>query len=690
MSNGFPPIADEPYKYENEFNYSVWVPNASVTVCNVPWDSSYRDVARFATEADKQAYFSALKAQGTTISLERMTILKYGEPVLINIPFNAVNRYNYLIVEAPIMPVPFARQSPDTYYYFIQSVEYRAPNTTQLNVLLDVWQTYYDLITFEQCYVERGHISIANENATFDNLARYQMLPEGMDYGNEYSIQGQFFYSLLDDAPMVVVVSTADLTADFGTVEAPNLRSASGGIYDDLPSGANVYAFTGANFTNLMGQLAGAPWVAQCITMLTVVPAPMLDLSTPATIQGIPGYTLAYSNTFDWSEIIIDNFFDRFDIPERYANLLKFYTSPYCMVEMTTLSGGEIVLKPECFSDFRPNSDHAVVFRMLSCVAPPHIKALFFPASYNGKPGSTLEQPYYTVSGNQRQSLLHEGEFTDLAVQIGNFPQFPLVNNQYLAYLASTAATRQYSFDTADWSQAKAQAGAALAYGQAGKAIDTSLAGNRANVQAMNDRTKLAQMSALAGGATGVVTGAAAGAISGGPAGAAVGIVGGAASAGAQMAIADAQNNINVNLANTQAALGARQANYNRDTNKDYAEFAAKGDYQNQIQAINAKVQDAKLTQPSTSGQNGGEAFNLANGMVGVLFRFKRIKEQHLRTIGEYWLRYGYYVNESLHPRLTFCVVRSSPIGRCYKRIFQRVKSLNSTKKQSGASLKRA
>lgn len=40
-----------------------------------------------------------------------------------------------------------------------------------------------------------------------------------------------------------------------------------------------------------------------------------------------------------------------------------------------------------------------------------------------------------------------------------------------------------------------------------------------------------------------------------------------------------------------------------RDTNRDYADFAARGDYANQIGAINAKVQDATLIQPTTSGQ---------------------------------------------------------------------------------------
>ncbi|WP_343100010.1 hypothetical protein, partial [Clostridioides difficile] len=51
---------------------------------------------------------------------------------------------------------------------------------------------------------------------------------------------------------------------------------------------------------------------------------------------------------------------------------------------------------------------------------------------------------------------------------------------------------------------------------------------------------------------------------------------------------------------------------YMRDSNKTYADYAAKGDYANTIGAINARVQDSKLTQPTVSGQVGGEAFLLA------------------------------------------------------------------------------
>lgn len=638
---------DNLYAFDSAFDYSVWAQNASVVLGNVPWDSSYRDVTRFTTQAEKKTYFDQFAANGTHTRVEHMTYLKYGEPVLLNVPFSVANGYNYLVVTNGQLPVPGELPNARrTFYYFITGVEYLAPNTTRINVQLDVWQTYGDNVQFNQCFIERGHIGIANENVTNDTIADYLTIPEGLEIGGEYATQDQFFYNLLDESPMVVVMTTADLTADFGTIDAPNLKTATGGIYDGLPNGANIYAFDGENFQSLMSdELSNAPWVAQCITMLTVIPRRFLELNESVSVGNAVGYALAGSETVNEAEIKIDEFHARFNLPARYAHLKKFLTFPYSAIEMTTLSGGEIVLKPELFDWFNPLEPDTAVFKMLSCVSPPHIRVYFYPRFYNGSNDASVFVQYKKIDGGQSSVMIDGGEFLNMAVQIGNFPQFSLVNNAYMQVLAATAHTRDYQFASADWSQTKATTGAALAFDQATFSNNTIGAQNVANVKAMNARTRIANVQAL----TSVVNGGASGA-AGGVAGMAAGAAAGGAGAVAQIAANNATNNVNVNLANTSTQITRDQGFFNRDTNYEYAQFAAKGDYENAIQAINARVQDAKLTQPSTAGQNGGEAFNLSNGLWGVLFKFKRIRDQYVRTVGEFWLRFGYYVNLFLVP----------------------------------------
>ena len=42
--------------------------------------------------------------------------------------------------------------------------------------------------------------------------------------------------------------------------------------------------------------------------------------------------------------------------------------------------------------------------------------------------------------------------------------------------------------------------------------------------------------------------------------------------------------------------------------------------------------------------------FNAVNGYNGILIKWKRLKPNFMRTVGDFWLRYGYYINRWLVP----------------------------------------
>lgn len=93
-----------------------------------------------------------------------------------------------------------------------------------------------------------------------------------------------------------------------------------------------------------------------------------------------------------------------------------------------------------------------------------------------------------------------------------------------------------------------------------------------------------------------------------------------------------------------QTNLSNQQTMQFADMNKQLAQATAQGDYANTIAGINAQVQQTQTVPPTTSGALGGDAFNLANGLIGVMVRFRQIPPAAMRSIGEVWLRYGYYV----------------------------------------------
>lgn len=674
----FPGIAEDIYKYQNQFDYSVWTPSTSLMCCNVPWDSSYRDIVRFDSESARDDYFASLADQSFHLDLSHLVYLRYGEPVRINAPFSAVAHCNYLVVHNPLQPVPGpTSRVPDTFYYFINDVIYIAPNTTQLNIQLDVWQSYYQYVHFGISYVVKGHAGIANENVgnNLNTYQRYLSEPEGLDIGSEYDIAAQSYHDFVpytgtsDNQPWVVLTCSANLadSDNWGDKSDPSIESATATSVMGALCGIDCLVCTIQDFKKVLKGLQDYPWVTQCIQYITIVPGIMVEtVDEPAvTINGgALFYPKSSINNYDYITFynITSNFNWKNINKGRYKNLKKFYMYPYSAYELTALSGGEIVLKPENLSiDI---SDNSTDFIVQGSLCPPDVRMAIFPRNYNQ--GGSVETSHHSWdgAGNHQEYELFSGEALDMAITITDFPQIAIANDGYSLYLASTQHQRAYQYSTADWAQQKANAAAHLAYNQATQSINTQDV-NRYNQNALtNNMAAIAQNSAMvsgvlnaAGQLSGGVASAGGAAMSGGAAGAALS----AASTISNTALSGASvvNDINVTAQRANQQISANNAitnnnlglqRYNRDTNYDYAQFAAKGDYETAIQGILAKVQDAAITQPTTSGQIGGKLLNWANGYTGLLLKWKRIKLGQIIAIGEYWLRYGYYVNRFFEP----------------------------------------
>lgn len=664
----FPGLPDGMNDYQNQFDYSVWTPNTEVVCATVPWDSAYRDVVRFESEDAKKRYFEELRQYGYSFNINGMVYLRYGEPIRVNVPFSMINQCNYIIVRNPVQPVPQQQsgfgvppRKPDVFYYFINDVKYIAPNTTQLEVQLDVWQTYCDRLQFGLCYVNKGHIGIANENCTLDNLADYLTDAEGLNIGDEYEVCAQWFHPFQreKDGMVALVMSSANLEGGLGSVESPVLTTATGTTSNGIAMGCNLYVCDA--LSNLMYQLADKPWVSQCINSITYFPSQLLDIDRTRPIEIGDGLTRAIlykvngaPNTTRHLEVV--NARSAFGIPDRYRNLKKFYTSPYTAYELTYQGGGEIVMKPECV---HVDENDKIMLRMESVALPPSSRINIYPERYNAAADETgVEFEYWTPSGTTQPIVrkMPDGEGLDFCLSITNFPQVAIVNNMYLYYIASTQNARSYQFAAADWSQQKALTAASLSYDQASanmsNAWSNQMVANNAN-WALSDIAQEKNMwSGIQSGIHSVASGIG---------NVASGNIGGAVSDVVNVGLAAANTVANQDWINrttaTQVGAATQTTRNNianqgfmRDTNYDYAQFAAKGDYETAIQGIQAKVQDAKLTQPTTAGQNGGDMFNISNGYFGVFVKWKRLKPNFMRQVGDFWLRYGYYVNRWIRP----------------------------------------
>lgn len=651
------------YDFGLDFNYAVWVPGTEIDMVNVPWNNDYRDIVRFDSRAALDSYIDGLESAG--ISINNLSYLKPSVPIRLDIPMNTAMRYNYLRAKNPIQPIP--NDIARNYYYFITDISYIAPNTTEVTVQLDAWQTFGYDATFGNCYVERGHIGIANINA-FNGYGRdYLTIPEGIDTGSEYQIATVKDQVIMrtgtgPDSYDIMAVSAVDLAADAGDVTNPILNTASGSNINGVASGADVYIWDNiVDFQNFLSAYSDKPWVTQGILAVYIIPPVTRYDNTFTYSNDAPTYGTKYNSglpTNRTSHSMFTNWRESTEIldliPERYRGLLKLFTYPYMVVELTTWSATPILLKPESWAD-----DDATIQERASLV-PGSQRVAFSVYRYNRNPDSPIN-----VDGGD-----DGGEYLDLMSIITNFVTVPIINDMAISYLASNKNGIAFQHTSADWAQQRALRGNSISYDQSSSAIDLSRNLNRLNVAGSQSATANQNLAISQNTANNALFGMIGGGMSGVPAKGGVvagvaGVAAGIASAIPNMLQGQANAGVSQELNNRQTALqnvisnttnnaATKQQSYIRDTNKDLADWSAKGDYENTIAGINAKVNDSKMIQPSTSGQFGGDAFNLVNDASNVSLRWKMIDKASMTIIGEYWLRYGYAVHKFMQIPTSF------------------------------------
>ena len=636
--------------YGDEFDYAVWTAGTTVRLCNVRWNSDYRDIVKWRDRGARDVYFANLASRSITVNNVQQA--RFGYPIQLDIPFNQASRYNYIVVTNPTQPI--AQDFQKTFYYFISSVEYVAPNTTRIMVQLDVWQTFGDTVQFGNAYVERGHIGIAaSKDADTSQETIVINQPEGLDIGGEYVIEkiwSRDIGTARSDADFqVLVMSSVALDVPAKINGVPNLQSADGSTFENLPNGCVYYLFQNPEkFREFMTAYKEFPWLTQGIMSIQAVPKSyVIATESTGSHNGVVLLKVNAGSIPNTETKLAPNWRAGVTLgpANRYRNLKKFLTFPYCALELTTYTGTPIIIKPEAW-----NNDDAEIVEMAH-FASSGARIMFYPMRYNAGQGSPRVNKDINIGVNggvvNAIDILHDGgEFLDMATGILNLPTFSLVNDGYASYMASNFNGINYQNSSADWSQQRALTGNQLSFDQASAGISTSQQINKMGITAANQQLNQTNETTVLSGIQGGVNGAIGGLRGGGPVGAAMGIANAAAEAAISINQATGSTAISNNLsASTNRAQTGLQG-YMRDSNKDYADYATTGDYQNTIAGINAKVQDARLTQPTTSGQVGGDAFNLAKYKWGYDLKLKMLQPSAMRSIGEYWLRYGYQVNQ--------------------------------------------
>lgn len=624
---------------------NTWPVGTEVTLMQVPWDANYRDIVIWDDVQQRNTYLDAQALSGTGWRSKRFSYCRPNDPISVPVPYSAAYKYNYVVVQNPMQPVD-GEEQPLKLCYFILSTDYVAPGTTQLTLQLDVIQTYQFGVCLGNMFVERGHMGVSNavfkngvQNLQGQYLRKYLNVPEGLDVGDSYVMANHEWYPLTDastfDIGKIIIISSADLAADPGTVDNPNLNVADGQNADGIPSGCNVYSMTLSTFKAVLNAMKEKSWVAQCIQSVSTFPARLLSAGTDVQLFGNSGITMQFLGETDTLELPLKtyattgNIYQQLSngVPDGYHDLYKAYTYPYSVIELTAYNGNSVFVKPELVYG------NTLALTVIGCAVAPFARIGVFPTNYGqafegGQPVNYNQYTWHGFDGSDHTGVIPSGDFLDSCLWLADFPQFSIVNSNYITYLASTAHTRAYQYESAGWQNAKSNAASDLAYTQA------------MNQTALNEANRYdqgpigaPQIANYAGQAMGAIE-SGLNRLTGQPAVSSNEVT----LAGAANYLAQRQTG---NLAFNATQDLSRQV---AGQNLDYAKYAARGDYANQIAAINATVQDAALQAPSTVGQMGGQGFMWKNGLVGFAVNYKTAGGAAMRTVCDFWARYGYKI----------------------------------------------
>lgn len=435
----FPHLQNENvYAYRNTFDYSRWNENTMVRLVNVLWDSTMNDAPLFERDEERDAWFDAL-TDGYALRLETAARIVPEGYVKLPLPYDVAARYNYLYVEVPYATGDEFIDYEQPYgvrrwYFFIDRIEYGAPNSTHVYVTNDFWTTFQNDVEIKYMMLERGHAPLAASDVDkylsnpIDN-SEWILAPD-VDFGRGSVVRHSKMIPFGSGRKMVVFASMAtranmlamgsrtgdgsggwtpatftDSAArdghhmningyvwgngyDYSTLRtridnnASNLdRLANNATCWCIPAD-HCFGFRGDTYNDsfLVRLARECPSFLQTIMAMFVVDESMIDYNYEPV--EICGYELRYCRGTEMPAERLSLSKDMFGYPERYADYAKLYTYPYAMLELTDNDGQTASVRIEDTGE--------ISYQLITSVAFPFLdmRVLFRGIGGNGAPNS--------------------------------------------------------------------------------------------------------------------------------------------------------------------------------------------------------------------------------------------------------------------------------------------------------------
>lgn len=358
--------------------------------------------------------------------------IKDRSSVNINYPYMHMGGVNYCM---------FKTEGDDTRYYaHVDSIRYVNDRVTKVNLLIDPVMTY-----IQGDYIQTDRpVEIVRQSLPLDEYnIRINELKNNDDvlktYSKKYFEESEYIFTDF----IVLIESSVNLSADFGTVNNPKIKSSIGTQADGISSPLNLYYVDSLHFMDLMEYLTDYPWIVQNIKKATIIPEEFMDTD-------LPGKQVYINNDRDTVDLKVyqirrpvrsdDNtienninrklgrtmkeLYDMFNLDENQdRHLLR---NEYGTVELYNYSGESLYL------DLGKLSEWIGLEFEVNMISGFYNELKIYPKGYN----VDLLGDEKTVGGDLNNSIGLKG-----------FDEVPMVIDNYKLTMASTANKRQLNED---------------------------------------------------------------------------------------------------------------------------------------------------------------------------------------------------------------------------------------------------
>lgn len=401
------------YAYKNEFDYTRWVAGTKIKLCNVLWNADYSDVARFATNIERDKWFDELNDY-YTIELDSDRAYVPEQAIKIPVPYDVAARFNYMVVTIPVLPgsnPPVNYENQETgirrWYFFVNSIDYRAANSTACRLSLDVWTQYQNDVDIKYLMLERGHAPVAASDAdkflanpieNNDYILAPDVTPSDaqivrtsnyIPFGN-----GRKYVCFASTCPIGELralgsvrhkvseytfgnITYSDVSARHGyQLQVNGFKVGNGDDYsplnmhtnpsgrtqDYIPNGSYMYAIHASGAQGFIDNvMKNCPIFFRTVLACFMVDEDMLTFGQSVSFQGQTLRECVGKN----STVDIKLTKEMFNFPDEYKHLAKLYTFPYSEIEITDNVGETITVRVENTGKIKAHKDTMLAYPFL-------------------------------------------------------------------------------------------------------------------------------------------------------------------------------------------------------------------------------------------------------------------------------------------------------------------------------------